>query len=254
MKIAIVEDELLASTYLKTLLEKQTVISVNEISTLRSVQQSVAFFKENKVDLIFMDIHLGDGKSLEIFKEVEIFTPIIFITAYDSYAIQVFKQFTIDYILKPFEEEEFIQALHKYNQIRESYDITPTLQSLATVENNQPATLKNRFLVYNGHKLRSIEQHEVAYFLASGKHLFLHTTDGNSFIYDDTIKDIIHKLDGKIFFKINRKFVVHINAIAEIIKHSSQRIEIVLAPHPEGESPILISKAQLAGWKLWLNT
>ena len=96
MKIAIVEDELLAVTYLKNLLEEQSIVEVSSITILRSTKQATAFFKENSVDLIFMDIHLGDGKSFEIFQEVEILTPIIFITAYDEYAMKVFKHFTID--------------------------------------------------------------------------------------------------------------------------------------------------------------
>lgn len=254
MKIAIVEDELLASTYLKSLLEKQVFLPIESITILRSVKQSILFFQEQTVDLIFMDIHLGDGKSLEIFKEVAILTPIIFITAYDSYAIQVFKQFTLDYILKPFEGQDLYQALEKFNTIRGNYDSAPAMRSLVSVENNQTSTSQNRFLVYHGHKLRSVDQEEVAYFLASGKHLFLHTKEGDSFIYDDTIKDIIHKLDARYFFKINRKFVIHIDAISEIIKHSSQRIEVVLNQHPEGESPILVSKSQLNAWKEWLNT
>ena len=112
----------------------------------------------------------------------------------------------------------------------------------------------NRFLVMNGHKFRSIEEEEVAYFFASGKHLFLTTKDYKTYIYDDTIKDVIHKLNPINFFKINRKFIVHINSITEIIKHTSQKIEVKLEPIPEINSSIFVSKTQISEWKNWLDS
>ncbi len=118
-------------------------------------------------------------------------------------------------------------ALQKFKTIRTSFVILPTLQSIAVLENS-PSDIMYRFLVTNGNKLRSVEEHEIDYFFASGKHLFIKTKDELTCIYDDTIKDIINKLDETIFFKINRKFIVHIDAITEIIKHSSQKIEIHL--------------------------
>ena len=117
MKIAIVEDEYLASSYLKSILEQQEILQIAEIAVLKSVKEAVDFFKQNSVDLAFMDIHLGDGKSLEIFEKATISCPVIFVTAYDSYAISVFKHFTIDYLLKPFEEQELLEALTKFKKI-----------------------------------------------------------------------------------------------------------------------------------------
>ncbi|MBW3518111.1 LytTR family DNA-binding domain-containing protein [Flavobacterium sp. NKUCC04_CG] len=253
MKVAIVEDELLAATYLKSLLEKQSFISIKEIVVLRSVQQSLNFFKDQSVDLIFMDIHLGDGKSFEIFEQLTITAPIIFITAYDTYALKVFKQFTIDYILKPFEEAALHQALRKFTSLALKLENTHTLDSIVAINNASETGIKNRFLVTHGYKLKSIISSDIAYFEGSGKHLFLYTRDGNSYIYNDTIKDIIAKLDETKFFKVNRKFIVHIDSIGEIIKHSSQRIELILTPTPVSNSPILVSKSQINELKIWLN-
>lgn len=253
MKVAIVEDESLASNYLKSLLLKQDHLTIEDIVILPSVKEATAFFLMNKVDLIFMDIHLGDGKSLEIFEHIEIKSPIIFITAYDSYAIQVFKQFTIDYILKPFTSEELSDALIKFKEISKQFEITPTLNSLTRIENNTECTIKDRFLVNNGHKLKSIEKDHVAYFVASGKHLFLHTFDNNSYIYDDTIKDIINKLDTKTFFKVNRKYIINIKSVTDIIKHNSQKIQLRITPDPEDEAPILVSKNNILDLKTWLS-
>ncbi|MCC9042818.1 LytTR family DNA-binding domain-containing protein [Myroides sp. M-43] len=253
MKVAIVEDESLASNYLKSLLLKQEYLPIQEITILSSVKEATAFFLTNKVDLIFMDIHLGDGKSLEIFEHIEIKSPIIFTTAYDSYAIHVFKQFTIDYILKPFTNEELGNALIKFKEITKQFEITPTLDSLIKIENETNNIIKDRFLVNNGHKLKSIENDQIAYFVASGKHLFLHTFDNNSYIYDDTIKDIINKLDNKTFFKVNRKYIINIKSVADIIKHNSQKIELKITPDPEDDAPILVSKNHIINLKSWLS-
>lgn len=253
MKIAIVEDELLASTYIKTLLLKQIVITIEDIHILSSVKEAVHFFKNNEVDLIFMDIHLGDGKSLEIFEQVEITSPIVFVTAFDSYAIQVFKQFTIDYILKPFEKPELENALIKFKNITKKFEISQTLDSLIQVEEQGNTEFRERFLVNSGHKLKSIEASEIAYFFASGKHLFIHTFDNNSYIYDDTIKDIINKLDDKVFFKVNRKYIINRKAVHHIVKHNSQKIEVILTPNPEDDNAILVSKNCISELKAWLS-
>lgn len=253
MKVAIVEDEPLASTYLKTLLEKQPLLAINDIVILDSVKQATTYFQNNSVDLIFMDIHLGDGKSLEIFEYINISAPIIFITAYDHYALEVFKQFTLDYILKPFEEEALLKAIEKFKTIAKKFESQFTLSQLVQLDNHQDQFPKNRFLVHNGYKLKSISSEETAYFQASGKHLFLYTNTGECYIYEDTLTDLSNKLDPKYFFKINRKYLIHINSIQEIRKHSSQKLEVILIPSPEDQTAILVSKNKINELKTWLN-
>ncbi|SFJ61449.1 LytR/AlgR family response regulator transcription factor [Myroides guanonis] len=253
MKVAIVEDETLASAYLRSLLEEQSILEIHQIIQLSSIKEAVFYFADNKVDLIFMDIHLGDGKSLDIFEQVSIQCPVIFVTAYDNYAIKAFKQFTIDYILKPYEESELHKALQKFKTISQQFQIEPVLNHLIQVDNALDSIPKQRFLVNHGYKLKSIEEQEIAYFSASGKHLFLYTLDGNHYIYQDTIKDVIKKLNADTFFRINRKYIVNYKAIREIVKHNSQKIEILLSPTPSDTSPILVSKNLIHEIKTWLN-
>ncbi|PQA91172.1 DNA-binding response regulator [Chryseobacterium shigense] len=254
MKIAIIEDELLAVNYLKDLLDKQSIVPVTETVVLRSKKQAIDFFENHSADLIFMDIHLGDGMSLEIFEYVELFTPIIFITAFDEYAMRVFRHFTIDYLLKPFEEEDLHQALQKFISIRTNYDPEPVLKSMSTLHQADGPEVMKRFMVRDGNKLKSIDEGNAAYFFASGKYLFLTTIDHQTYIYDDTIKDVIHKLNPQLFFKINRKFIINKNAIVEIIKHSSQKIELKLSPAPEINSDVFISKRQITECLNWLKS
>ncbi|KMQ63024.1 LytTR family transcriptional regulator [Chryseobacterium angstadtii] len=254
MRIAIIEDELLAVNYLKDLLDKQSIVPVTETVILRSKTQAIDFFLSQSADLIFMDIHLGDGMSLEIFEQVELFTPVIFITAFDEYALRVFRHFTIDYLLKPFEEEELHQALQKFISIRSNFDPEPVLKTMSTLRQADDAEKMKRFMVREGNKLKSVDENEAAYFFASGKYLFLTTNDNQTYIYDDTIKDIIHKLNPELFFRINRKFIIHKNAIVEIIKHSSQKIELKLSPAPEVNADVFISKMQITEFLSWLNS
>ncbi|CAC9975059.1 LytR/AlgR family response regulator transcription factor [Flavobacterium panici] len=253
MKIAIVEDEYLASTYLKSILEQQDILQIAEIAVLKSVKEAVKFFKQNNVDLAFMDIHLGDGKSLEIFEKATISCPVIFVTAYDSYAISVFKHFTIDYLLKPFEEQELLEALTKFKKIKDSFNADATLQSLVAIENPETNKIQRHFLVNHGYKLISVNESEITYFAASGKHLFIYVKSGNSYLYNSTITDIINSLDPFIFFKINRKYIVHRNIIKEVVKHSHQKIELILTVPPIENDPIIISKKEINNFKNWLD-
>lgn len=253
MKIAIVEDEYLASSYLKSILEQQDILQIAEIIVLKSVKEAIEFFTKNNVDLAFMDIHLGDGKSLEIFEKTTISCPIIFITAYDSYAISVFKHFTIDYLLKPFEEQELLEALSKFKKIKDSFNSDTTIESLVAIENPETSKIQHHFLVNYGYKLISINEVEITYFAASGKHLFIYVKSGNSYLYNNTLTDIINSLDPFLFFKVNRKYIVSRTIIKEVVKHSNQKIELILTVPPVENEPIMISKKEINNFKDWLN-
>jgi DNA-binding LytR/AlgR family response regulator len=253
MKIVIVEDEYLASSYLKSILEQQDILQISEITVLKSIKEAVTFFSKNRIDLAFMDIHLGDGKSLEIFEKTIVSCPVIFVTAYDSYAISVFKHFTIDYLLKPFEEQELLEALSKFKKIKDSFNSNSTLQSLVAIENPENAKIQRHFLVNHGYKLISINDSEITYFAATGKHLFIHVQSGNSYLYNNTLTDIINSLDPFYFFKINRKYIVHRNIIKEVVKHSAQKIELILTVPSAENDAILISKKEITNFKNWLD-
>ena len=252
MKVVIIEDEHLASSYLKSILEQQNIISINEITVLKSVKDAVAFFKVNTVDLAFMDIHLGDGKSLDIFEQATVSCPVIFITAYDSYAVKVFKHFTIDYLLKPYEEEELHEALLKYKNIKETFNTNLIVESLVEIENQ--SSVQQHFLVNHRDKLLSINDASITYFYATGKHLFIYTDSGSNYLYNSNLKDLINKLNADIFFKINRKYIINRHHIQEIIKHSSQKIEILLNVAIPDTEPIILSKKEINNFKNWLDS
>lgn len=252
MKVAIVEDESLALSYLQSLLQEQNILQIDQIIALRSVKESIAYLRDNAVDLLLMDIHLGDGKSLEIFETIQVSSPIIFVTAYDSYAIQVFKQFTIDYILKPFSAAELNAALEKFKNISEQFEAKNSLEALSELDKENTQGSKERFLVVNGYKLKPIQASDIAYFFAQGKHLYITTFDNNTYIYNDTLKAVIDKLDPKMFFKISRNYIINKQAVYEIIKHTSSKVEIILLPKKDKSQGVLVSKNLINELKLWL--
>ena len=172
MTAIIIEDEALAARELESILKKLAP-EIEIVARQDSVRGSVQWLKENQVDLIFSDVHLGDGRSFDIFGQVEIKAPVIFITAYDEYALQAFKSQGIDYILKPFDEEEILRALEK-------------VRNWFAKEKKAPRTVRfqERFLVQIGTKIKSVPVAEVAYFMADGKYLMLYTHEGGGYILD----------------------------------------------------------------------
>ena len=243
MNAIIIEDEYLAAAELERLLG-EVAPEITILTKLDSVSESVKWLKKNKADMIFMDIHLGDGQSFDIFEQVEITVPVIFITAYDEYALKAFKYQGIDYILKPFDKEELQQALNK-------------LESLSPVNTPFPVAsltvYQERFLVTVGTKMKSVTVGDVAYFMADGKYLVLFTRDGQNYILDQTISGIETKLNPAQFFKINRKFIISYNSIKEMVKYSNSRIKIVLTPAPPTGIEAIVSSERIQEFKQWLN-
>ena len=255
MNIVIIEDEDLAAESLeKLLLKSKRNIVVKK--RLESVSEALEWFKNNSCDLIFSDIHLGDGESFEIFEALEIKIPIVFTTAFDKYAIQSFQFFAIDYLLKPYDMDKLNIAIEKYFDFNaptpvEFSKIESFLMQLKSKEKN--TNIQERFLVSRGEQLISIKSDEIAYFMAQDKYLFLFTNTGDSYLYEDTISNIEFKLSKKDFFKINRKFIVSHSAIKQILKYSQNRLKLELQPVPNFSELILVSSKSTKDFKNWLN-
>jgi len=255
MEVVIIEDEDLAAVSLENLLLKSN-FDIRIKARLESVEDSLEWFKSNTCDLIFSDIHLGDGESLEIFETLDIKIPIIFTTAFDQYAIQSFQFFAIDYLLKPYNKEKLEGAIQKYLD-------TQNLGSFSNENNTSlptmPGTIKEdmvyqeRFLVSRGKQLISVNNRQVACFMAQDKYLFLFTTSGESYLYEDTISSLTDKLSKKHFFKINRKFIVRHDAIKNIVMYSKNRIKIELHETVSNDELILVSSKNNSEFKKWLN-
>lgn len=254
INIAIVEDEQLAAKELSKMLERLRPGQIQIDAILTNVSQSVDFFKNHTVDLIFMDIHLGDGNSFGIFDQLEIKTPIIFTTAYDQYALQAFKQFSIDYILKPIDEEDLENALYKFERIYKSkqtnyyQELHQSLDKLL-----EQVKYQERFLVNTADRIQSIQIDDIAYFMADGKSLYLFSTDGHRYLFEGTLSALEKQLNPKLFFRINRKFIVSYQAIENMHYYSKSRIKVSLSPSCTEESEAIVSQERCIDFKKWLN-
>lgn len=249
MRIIIVEDEeLAAETLHKMLLHINPNIQV--LAILATIEDAVKWLEKNTADLLFMDIHLGDGESFQIFQQVTVDSPVIFTTAYDQYTLKAFKNQGIDYLLKPFDEADLREALAKLNNIRRmQVEDLPRL----TLPAEPAADYRNRFMVKMGMLLKTVAVEEVAYFMAEDKYLFLVHRDNQHYIIEETISSIEPQLDPAKFFRINRKFIINIEAIQEMYKLSRNRVRIVLSPPPADGTEVVVSEERAESFKNWLN-
>lgn len=251
MNVVIVEDEPLAAERLISLLNT-TAESISVLEVFDSIKETTSFLETGKkIDLLFLDIELADGKSFEIFNKTKVDAPVIFTTAYDQYALQAFKHFSIDYPLKPIQLEQLLGAIKKYKRF-ENHNVNEQLQQLTSWVSNSREEVKERVLVKSGNKLFYKSTDEVAYFWAESKEVYIFTLkDNKKFLIDYTLEELEGKLDKKLFFRINRKAIINVNAIAEVKGLISTRLEVKLNQPCIHE--LAVSRDRSANFKSWLD-
>ncbi|MEQ8473793.1 MAG: LytTR family DNA-binding domain-containing protein [Marinoscillum sp.] len=249
MNIAIIEDEIPAREQLIFLLHK-----INPVITIafsaQSVKDAVSKFETcPELDLIFMDIQLNDGLSLEIFDHVKIETPVIFATAFDQYTLQAFQQNGIDYLLKPIKQKELKIALAKYQSLQHHF--TRDLSRLATLLNGSEPNYRKRILVRRGGSYSSVVIDEVQYFFSEHKVTFLVNQEGQKLIVDETLSDLESSLNPKCFFRVNRAYLSSIGAIDKFSPDGKGKLQLVLNP-PTKES-VIVSQEKSGTFKEWYS-
>ena len=251
MKAIIIEDEKPAARRLNRLLQELDV----EVSTmLHSVEESIDWFMNHEhPELIFLDIQLSDGLSFEIFDHVSIKSAIIFTTAFDEYALQAFKLNSIDYLLKPIDDEELEKAVKQYR------DFQPVKEKISVdfedikklLVNPVEREYKKRFTARVGQHLKIINADEVECFYSENKGTYAATIDGRNYLLDTTLENLEGELSPKIFFRVSRKFYVNINHINDIISYTNSRLQIKMNSFKEQE--IIVSRERVKDFKLWLE-
>ena len=249
MKVVIIEDEVLAAERLEKML-KELVPDITIAAKLASVESSVAWLKENSADLIFLDIQLTDGLSFSIFDSVEVKTPVIFTTAYDQYAIKAFELNSIAYLLKPIKKRELENSLQKYQLLKSAYsiDFDTLLSNL-----KGKTEYKKRFLVQIADKYKKVETGDIAYFFALEKSVFFRTTEGQTYPLDMTLDQAEKMIDPTLFFRINRKYIININAISNMVSWSKRRIKIELVPVVDDSTDTIVSMERYTEFKKWID-
>jgi DNA-binding LytR/AlgR family response regulator len=231
-------------------------MTLSVLTILDSVSTSVEWFREHsdEYDLVFMDIRLADGLSFDIFKQVVIGKPIIFVTAYNDYALQAFKNNGIDYILKPFDSGELKKALNKYNGLvntNSGAKLTQVSQMLEQV-GAMVRAYKRSFLVHYRDKLVPVETANISWFFTANEIVYSRTKDDRQYIIEFTMEQLEQQLDPGVFFRANRQFIINRNAIVEVDFYFNGRLSVKISP--ESPDRILISKARVPEFKAWMNS
>lgn len=255
MKIVIIEDEYLAADALEELLLTLRP-DYKVMVRLESVGEAIDWFENNEApNLIFCDIHLSDGSSFEIWREVKIDCPVIFTTAFDQYAIDAFKLNSIDYLLKPIKSKELQQALEKYETLHKDalWSEMKNLQGLIknTLLEPDSSGTKTRFIVKLGQSIKTISAEDAAYFLAEDGVVLLVSFTGKRFVVNYTLDQLEEKLDARLFFRANRQLVVNIGAVREVNPYFKGRLHLHLEPAPKDDQ--IISSGKANAFKEWLD-
>ena len=250
MKVAILEDEPLAAEKLKRYLTKCDA-SIEILTVLDSLEMAIPWIQQNNamVDLYFMDVQLTDGLSFELFGTVPVRKPVIFTTAFDEFAIDAFKVNSIDYLLKPITFTDLSKSLKKLKSLQQQFsntsEMAPVMEKLAS------KVYKDRFLVRVGNHLRSVLTQDILAFYAEGRDVCLITSEGKEYPVEYTIESLKELLDPKKFFRVNRSFMVALEAITDVVVYSNRRLKLSLKKDIDKE--IVVSREKVADFKLWFE-
>ena len=250
MNTLLIEDEPFAAEALRLQIEKIRPGYVI-LCTIPTISEAVDWFKANPVpDLVFCDIHLADGSSFEIFKKVEVNSPVIFTTAYDEYAIQAFTVNSVDYLLKPIKTKALERALTKFESHRQQSSLKIN-DKLETLLKQVAPPSKKRFMVSSGRQLKSVPVEHIAYFISEDGVSLLVQPNNKRYVVDHTLEELEEILRGQEFFRLNRQVLCRIEAIAEVHPYFKGRLLVRLDPHTEKDQ--VVSSRKTPQFKEWLN-
>lgn len=248
MKIVIIEDEPLAQQRLEKLLldiEPQAEI----VARIDSLETGLPWFEKNPAyDLVIADIQLADGLSLDLLKAAQVSKPVIFVTAFDHYALSAFEHLSVAYLLKPIQAEALAQALQKAKSFGQSLDLT---QLLALVRVDHGGGYQQRLLIRYGSNLKAVPFDEIACFYVEERVVMVATLDKRNLAADQNLEQLEKMVDPSKFFRINRKVLVNIRAIKNMQTYSRSRVMLQL--EPDVNTDLIVSTERAAAFKKWLE-
>jgi DNA-binding LytR/AlgR family response regulator len=251
MNVIIIEDEKPAARLLQRKLQK---LDIQAQVMLHSVEEAVEWFSANPhPDLIFLDIQLSDGLSFEIFENVTIKSAVIFTTAYDEYALRAFKLNSIDYLLKPIDEEELASAVSKYRQHHpQQQNLSLDFEQIKKMlVNPVEKSYKKRFTIKMGQHLKMINVDDAECFFSENKGTYIHTTDNRDYLLETTLEQLEAELDPARFYRVSRKHIINIDAVKDIVVYTNSRLKVVLPTYNEDE--VIVSRERVNAFREWLG-
>lgn len=246
-RVLIIEDEKPNADRLKRLI-KTEFPQLRIEAVLESVAESIDWFLEHESpDVVLMDVRLSDGLSFEIFEKVTINCPVIFTTAYDEYAVRAFKYNSIDYLLKPVDQQELQLAFEKLmsRNVRMNHSLEGLLNFL------QPKTFRTRFLLPYRDGYKTLLVSDAAYFYSELKITRVKLHSGAEETIPHTLEELEQQLDPKLFFRANRQFILHIDAIQQVHNHFNGKLKVDIRNNPEAE--VVVSREKAGLLKNWLD-
>lgn len=247
MRVVIIEDEVLSARRLAKLI-LGILPEAKVLAQLESVNEALLWFNSHdKPDLIFLDIQLNDGTGFDIVRELKDYPHIIFTTAYEQYALDAFKFNSIDYLLKPIDKNELEAAIQKLQEIHQIEE-AGYQEKIEALQQQFMPDYRERFLVKVGMQFKSIPSGSIAYFCYRDGISYLHTAE-QSMPIDHTLDHLMDELDPKVFFRVNRQFIININSIAEIHSYFNSRLMLTLIPAAAEE--VIVSRERVLKFKVW---
>lgn len=246
MKALIIEDELPSARRIERFLNN---FEIEVLTTLTSVKKSIKWLESNShPDIIFMDIHLSDGLCFEIFDAINVDSKIVFTTAYSNYSIKAFDYDSISYLLKPINEEQLKKAIEKAkDHCQQAKDLE---QFKELITNYKVQKYKNSFAVKVGTKIKMISTEKIDCFYSFENATYI-KTEGSNYIINHSLTTLEIQLDPEQFFRVNRTYMVHINAVKDIVAYTNSRLKLVL--HSYLEEEIIVSRERVKDFKSWID-
>ena len=251
MKVIIIEDEIPAANRLaKLLLNYSDDIEI--VHKADSIESSVRYLTTaQNIDLVFMDIQLADGLSFDIFEKVKITTPVIFTTAFDQYTLKAFKVNSIDYLLKPIDENELHRSLDKYKQLYPKTQTDFSYKILKMMQDMNAVKYKERLLIKRGQQLSYLKTESTAYCFADGKLCYAVDFNGNKYLLESNLSQLEEQLQPDNFYRINRHLLVNIEAVKKVHTWLGGRLKLEICPATTAET--VVSRERVNGFKEWLG-
>lgn len=251
MRVLLIEDEPEAASHLRRLLNDiKPRLTID--GPIDSVKGAITWFQSKpQPDLVFMDIQLADGSSFEIFNKVQVNAPVIFTTAFNEYALRAFKVNSIDYILKPLDKDEVAAAFRKYEALTGSAGQSKLLENIGQAMQMMTKKYKERFVIKVGEHLRSVEVGEIQFFYSLEKTTFAQTADTRKHVLDFTLDELEDLLDPAKFFRINRKYIISMPAIRDMISYTNSRLKLVVKNCDDDD--VIVARERVQLFKEWLD-
>ena len=245
IKTLIIEDEKMIAEQFRYLLMRAST-ETEIVGSLSTVKESVAYLSQNESpDLVFSDVQLADGLSFDIFNQVDVKCPVVFVTGFDQFIMNAFEYNGIDYLLKPVDERDLGKTLAKYKTLEKHFTQHAFIRSLTSRR-------KTRLLVNKGTETVPLKIEDVAIIYTENKIVYVVDKDGKKYMLDRYLADLEKELDPTMFFRVNRQYIVNIAFIKSYKTYEKVKLLIDLSM-PDLNHRIIISQEMAACFWWWIS-